>query len=102
MTDQTSSPLEPPICRDCAHLVGVRSNPEEWKEWKCGKCYTGANMISGTKQYETCLWARTEPGKCEATGTWFQLYEKPDYSNRLSARGTANANVLLNELENLK
>ena len=87
---------EPPVCAECAHLIGVRHYTQTWEQWKCGKLPTGINVVSGELQYENCLSSRISAlqSQCGPEGRLFERYVPPS-----SAGGKASAQDLLDELE---
>jgi hypothetical protein len=88
------------VCRDCAHLVGVRRNPEDAGKWRCSHTDVDRDVVSGIKFYFLCTAMRAEPSACGLTGAWFVKYEQPEH--RPSAGGKASADALLEQLENLE
>ena len=90
------------LCRDCAHLVGVRSRQDLAPEWKCGheSIQRQQDPVSGQILYlSTCYQARTLEGVCKPEGILFKLYEQPAYPPS-TARGkpSLSADSLLGEL----
>lgn len=89
----------PPVCRDCAHLVGVRRNPEDAERWRCSRLDVQRDLVSGVKHYFLCTNVRADPHMCGTQGLWFLRYEQPEH--RPSAGGKASADALLEQLEKL-
>ena len=114
--------LEPPICADCAHLVGRRTHHEQATNWKCAhhENITGItlDLVTGFSVYHylhsSCYAARgngppearANPMKvesCGPEGKWFLKYEhvphNPSGLNLGGRKQTPSAEALLDELE---
>lgn len=107
-------PAIPPICAECAHLLGRRINLESAPQWRCAAPQNlkdlSRDLVTGNAVYkfhhESCYDARQESTACGQAGAWFKLYEYPKQNTsdlQLGGRrkATGNADSLLAELNNL-
>jgi len=108
-------PAIPPICAECAHLLGRRINLEAAKAWQCAAPQNiadlGRDPVTGGAIYrfhhQTCYDTREAVEACGPSGLWFKLYEYPQQNTaslQLGPRGkkpSASADSLLAELDNI-
>jgi len=86
MSDQID-PTTLRFCRDCKHLLGNRSYPDNTDNWRChaeGNLNASSyDLVSGKKLLsfveKDCYAARDNPNSCGQTGRWYEEYIKPDY-----------------------
>jgi len=111
----TPEPAIPPICAECAHLLGRRINRESAPQWKCAAPQNLKDLsrdpVTGDAVYkfyhESCYDAREASEACGPSGLWFKLYEYPQQNTaslQLGPRGkkpSASADSLLAELDKL-
>lgn len=113
--DQISLPLEPPICAECAYVIGKRSHYESAENWRCDAASNvlmiSKDLVTGvfvsTYRFDTCYEAREDHWgtpksservllSCGKVGQWFLENRKPDYS---TTSHNKDADTLLGELE---
>lgn len=76
---------EIPICADCKHIVGVRSDRAAARTWKCAHpsnvAAEGKDPVSGVTTYTyhtaTCYDTRAASGPCQQAGILFESYSHP-------------------------
>lgn len=91
--------MNEPICADCSHLIGVRSNKHDAKQWKCGKGPSHKDSVSGLMVYDlTCYEARAEGRECGPAGKLFAAYTPPEHTAPSRGGQGKSADSLLGEL----
>ena len=97
---------EIPICADCKHLVGVRSDRAAARNWKCAHptnvAATGKDPVSGVTTYTyhtaACYDTRAASGPCLPAGILFEAYSHAVHSRPPVRSSLPSADDLLGEL----